>query len=104
MEAQHKGRVRDDGRAENSWVQNAAKSCVSLPLPLFSLEDMGGREGNTPFSAATLCLPGLTFPLNVLKPPCHFVPGYNKTVRFLHIANTIAKKVCVPTTGLHADF
>lgn len=44
MEAQHKDRVRDDRRAENSWVQNAAKSCVSLPLLLFSLEDMGGGK------------------------------------------------------------
>lgn len=49
MEAQHKDRVRDDRRVENSWVQNAAKSCVSLSLLLFSLEDMGGREGNTSF-------------------------------------------------------
>lgn len=54
MEAEHKDRVSDDRRAENSWVQNAAKSCVALSVLLFSLEDAGGREGNTPFSAATL--------------------------------------------------
>lgn len=52
MEAQHKGSVRDDRGAENSWVQDAAKSCVPLPLPLFSLEDMGGRREH---SSLSLC-------------------------------------------------
>lgn len=50
MEARHKGRHLDERRAENSWVQIAAKVLCFLVSPfVFPLEDVGGREGHTPF-------------------------------------------------------
>lgn len=40
-----KAELGDERGAENSWAQDAAKSCVSSPLLLFSLEDTGWGGG-----------------------------------------------------------